>query len=303
VSRRAAAAYVAGSQIDDALLVCRTLQERGRTGSVGYWNSRGEEPRRVAQTYLAATEALSRSGLDMCLSIKATALGFSPKLVAELLERTGSSGIRVHFDSLAPESADPTLALMADETSRHPGVGITLPSRWRRSLDDADAAVELGLCVRVVKGRWAAHAAGEMDGRAGFLAVVDRLAGRATRVAVATHDHALAHAALQRLRAAGTPCELELLLGLPSGQAADAADRLSTPVRVYVPYGDATLPYRIQDVGRDVRILGWISQDLLRGGRKGFRELPDRLDPDPLRLGLANGTPATRSSGPRHARV
>ena len=68
----------------------------------------------------------------------------------------------------------------------------------------------------------------------------------------------LAREALRRLRAAGTPCELELLFGLPAMPAARAADELSVPVRIYVPYGHATLPYRIADARRDARVLGWL---------------------------------------------
>jgi proline dehydrogenase len=301
--RRATAAYVAGPRIDDALLACRTLREGGRASTVGYWNEGSEEPSQVAHAYLAAAAAVSRSGLDTYLSIKAPALGFSPERVAELLERTGSSGVRVHFDSLAPESADRTLELLAGAASRHPGLGVTLPARWRRSLDDAAAAVELGLAVRVVKGRWSDHASPQGDLRSSFLAVVDRLAGRASPVAVATHDEELARVALQRLRAAGTPCELELLFGLPAAAAAHVADELSAPVRVYVPYGHGTLPYRIPDARRDMRIMLWFWQDVLRGRRKGWRELSHRLGPHTLRLGLADATPATRSSGSRHARV
>jgi proline dehydrogenase len=266
---RAAAAYVAGPRIDDALRACRALRERGRASTVGYWNVGSEEPGEVAQTYLAAAEAVSQNRLDTHLSIKGPALGFSSELVAELLERTGSAGVRVHFDSLAPESADRTLALIGDAASRHPGLGITLPARWSRSLDDAETAVELGLAVRVVKGRWADHDAAQVDLRSGFLALVDRLAGRARRVGVATHDESLAHLALRRLGAAGTPCELELLFGLPAAAAVGAADELAVPVRTYVPYGHATLPYRIPDARRDVRMLGWLSQDVLWGRRKG----------------------------------
>jgi proline dehydrogenase len=301
--RRAAAAYVAGRRIDDALLACRMLREYGRATTVGYWNEGGEAPDQVGQAYQAAIEALSPTGLDTRLSIKAPALGFSSELVAELLQRAGPSGVGVRFDSLAPESADRTLALIAGAASRHPGVGVTLPARWRRSLGDADAAVELGLEVRVVKGRWPDHGSPDVDALEGFLAVVDRLAGRARRVAVATHDEALARAALQRLRAAGTQAELELLFGLPAAAPARAAHELSAPVRVYVPYGHATLPYRVPDAGRDVRILAWFSQDLLRGRRKGWRELSERLGPYTWGLGLAHATPGTGSSGSRRARA
>jgi proline dehydrogenase len=305
VLRRAASAYVAGPRLDDAMLACRTLRERGRASAVGFWNQGSEEPDQVARTYRAAAEAVSQDGLDTHLSIKAPALGFSPELVAELLTRADSSGVRVHFDSLAAESADRTLALVTGAAPAHPALGITLPARWRRSLGDADLAVELGLAVRVVKGRWTDHGSSEVDTRAGFLALVDRLAGRARQVAVATHDEALARAALQRLRAAGTPCELELLFGLPTAAGAHAADAVPVPVRVYVPYGHATLPYRIPDARHDPRILGWFSQDVLRGHRKGWRELSYRLGSYRLPLGLAtDAASATLPNGsPRQARA
>jgi proline dehydrogenase len=247
--------------------------------------------------HATAAEALSRNGLDAYLSIKAPALGFSPDLVAKLLQRTRPAGVRVHFDSLSALSAERTLALIADAREHHNELGITLPGRWRRSLDDVDTVVELGLEARVVKGQWPDPDAPEQDPRAGFLAVVERLAGRVPRVAVATHDEALAREALGRLQAAGTACELELLFGLPAAQAARAGDELSVPVRMYVPYGHATLPYRVADARRDVRVVGWLSQDLLRGRRKGWRELSDRLGP---RASPRHARPGSRAE-PREA--
>ncbi|MEK6328294.1 MAG: proline dehydrogenase [Actinomycetota bacterium] len=297
--RRAASAYVAGPRIDDALLACHTLRARGRAGAVGFWNRGGDEPDHVMHTYLAAVDALSRSGLDAYLSIKAPALGYSPELIAKLLERARSAAVRVHFDSLSPESAERTLALIAGATQDGHQPGITLPARWRRSLGDADAAAELGVGVRVVKGQWPDPDPPEQDQRAGFMAVVEALAGRARWVAVATHDEALARQALGRLRAAGTPCELELLFGLPAAPAARAADELSAPVRVYLPYGNATVPYCLAEARKDARILGWLLQDLLRGRRKGRKELSDRLGPNRLPLGLANAESLGPPSGSR----
>jgi hypothetical protein len=57
------------------------------------------------------------------------------------------------------------------------------------------------------------------------------------------------------------------------------------------------------DARRDIRILGWLFQDLLRGRRKGWKEPYDRLGPDALRLGLADETSAAPPSGSRHARA
>jgi proline dehydrogenase len=297
--RRAASAYVAGPRLDHALIASRALRGRGLASTVGFWNRATDEPSEVMRAYLAAVEALSQDGLPAHLSIKAPALGFSPELLAKLLEQARSTGVRVHFDSLSLESAERTVPLIADTASAQDPLGITLPARWRRSHADLEAAIELGLGVRVVKGRWPDLEGSDQDLRAGFLTMVERLAGRARQVAVATHDEPLARQALGLLRAAGTPCELELLFGLPIGPPARAADELSVPLRIYVPYGHATLPYRIPDARRDVRILGWLSQDLLQGRRKGWRSVWDRRRWGVLPLGLADETARAPSSGSR----
>jgi proline dehydrogenase len=297
--RRAVAAYLAGPRIHDALPACLALEARGRASTVGFWNRGADEPRQVAREYEAAVDTLAQRGLDSYLSIKAPALGLSSELVAELLERSRSAGVRVHFDSLSPETAERTIALIVAAAQQHKELGITLPAAWRRSPTDAGAAVELGLGVRVVKGQWLDPTAPGQDLRAAFLVLVEQLAGRARRVAVATHDETLAREALRRLRAARTPCELELLFGLPAAAAARAADELSVPVRVYVPYGHASLPYRISDALRDPRVTSWLLQDLLRGRRKGWRELPGRPAAGALRLGFEADASRAAPSGSR----
>ena len=168
----------------------------------------------------------------------------------------------VRFDSLAPEAADATFALLATVRPGHDDLGVTIPGRWLRSASDADRAVALNVAVRVVKGQWRDPAAPSIDPGTGFLEVVDRIAGRAARVGVATHDAPLARTALGRLRAAGTPCELELLLGLPFGPALREALDSGVTVRVYVPYGRASLPYSVSRSASKPRALYRVIRDL-----------------------------------------
>ncbi|HEV8713327.1 MAG TPA: proline dehydrogenase, partial [Candidatus Binatia bacterium] len=214
--KRAAQAYVAGPELADALQVCSSLSRQGIASTLGYWNREGERPRQVAEVYLTALATLSGKGPDCYLSIKAWSLGFAGDLLAEVLEHGRQDGVRIHFDSRGPETADQTFSLISALLPRSPQLSCTIPGRWRRSLRDADLAVELGLSVRVVKGEWGdLDEPDDLDLRAGFLALVDRLAGRACHVAVATHDPSLACEALRRLQAARTPCTLELLFGFP----------------------------------------------------------------------------------------
>jgi len=267
IAERAARAYVAGSELADALRVCDALALQGFAASICPWDGPGDPPRQVAESYVTALRGLAGTTLDCYLSIKAPSLGFSRDLLTELLEAARPNGLGIHFDSLAPEAADQSWALIGDAVARHTPVGCTLPARWRRSLSDVERAVELGLRVRIVKGQWADPEAPDVEARRGFLALVERLAGRARRVAVATHDPALARQALASLRRAGTACELELLFGLPVRASLQVARAAGVPVRFYVPYGHAWLPYSLSQARQNPRILWWTMRDWLLGWR------------------------------------
>jgi proline dehydrogenase len=160
---------------------------------------------------------------------------------------------------MSHDAAEPTLDLVRRFADAGPG--ITLPGRWRRSLDDADVAVELQLPVRVVKGQWADPGDPRRDARAGFLDVVDRLAGRARHVAVATHDERLAREAVRRLQAAGTACEVERLFGLPLARFGSA------PTRVYVAFGTPSLPFSLAQARRNPRLALAFARSLVAGRR------------------------------------
>jgi len=264
-AERAARPYIAGPELADGVQVCRSLVRLGVATTICFWNGEGDSPRQTADAYLAALDALAREKLNCSLSVKAPPLGFARDLLAEILGRARQGGFIVHFDSLGPEVADQTLSLIADALESYPKLGCTLPGRWRRSLQDADRAVELRLNVRVVKGQWVDPDEPNIDPAAGFLAVIDRLAGRASHVAVATHDPPLAGEALRRLLAAGTSCEVELLFGLPLRRGIRVAREAGVPVRVYVPYGHAWLPYLLSQARQHPRVVWWLCRDLLLG--------------------------------------
>lgn len=263
LATRAARCYVAGPGPADAIQACRDLARHGFSSTAGYWNRDDESPRQLADAHLAVLDVIAQEGLNASVSVKAPPLGFARDLLREVSERARRGGLGVHFDSMAPETADEVFALIAEERTHHPRLGCTLPGRWRRSVHDADLAVELKVNVRVVKGQWGDPLAPDLDMRTGFLAVIDRLAGRAAHVGVATHDAALAREALRRLRRAKTSCELELLFGLPTRPALREAAAAGVPVRFYVGYGHAALPYRLSEATQNPRVLWWIVRDLV----------------------------------------
>lgn len=266
----ASLAYIAGPELEDAIGACRRFASEGLSSTVGYWDS-GEDadPREVAEAYLRALSAVHAEGLDAYLSIKAPPLQMSSTWVERIVARAREHDTGVHFDSLFPQAADRTLELVGESLRRHARVGCTVPGRWRRSPGDARAAAALGVMrVRIVKGQWEDPGDPKRDLRAGFLDVIDALAGQPVRVAVATHDPPLARQALRRLRDAGTPCELELLFGLPVNGVRAVARELAVPVRMYVPYGKAYMPYALSQLRRNPKVVWWYLRDTLAGGRR-----------------------------------
>jgi proline dehydrogenase len=259
--RRAAQAYVAGEQLADAIGTLEQLKSRSVAATIGYWDGSPDSPRGVADTYLRALTALTDR--DGYLSIKLPALKFSTELSCEVARAAAAAGVRIHCDAHDIDLVDQTKSLSEEMLRTGAVVGCTLPGRWRRSVDDAGWAIEHQLPVRVVKGQWTDPVDPARDPGAGYLEVIDRLAGRAATVSVASHDIPLALEAIRRLDAAGTPCTWELLYGLPMRKALRLAAERDIPVRVYVPYGAAYLPYALGKLRQNPRVAWWLLRDLI----------------------------------------
>lgn len=261
--KRAARRYVAGPSAADALAVARGVSERGAKTTLGYLNSDHDPPRLVAD---ACLEAIAGAPPESRVAIKLPGLGSDPGLLDGVLAAASDRGLAVHFDSLRPSDVDPILALLASRSGYRSGgepLGCTLPGRWVRSDSDAEVALELGLRVRLVKGQFPAPHDASRDPSGGVRALVERLAGRVSQVAIASHDPSLVAWTAERLRATATPCELELLYGIPTRRVLDVATHSGLPVRVYVPFGTAYLPYGLRGPDR-ARMAARLSRDVLR---------------------------------------
>jgi proline dehydrogenase len=266
VAKHVGRAYIAGPELGDAMSTCRRLFGLGLGATICFWNIENDSPERIANAYTSALSQLAAENLDCYLSIKLPSLNYEWALLNEVLEQARQGNTLVHFDSLGHETADRTFSMIAQAARSYAHLGCTLPGRWVRSIDDARIAADIGLHVRVVKGQWPDPRHREINTREGFLNVIDRLAGRARYVAVATHDAELARKSLERLRQAETPCSLELLYGLPMKPALRVASELNVPVRMYVPFGHGWLPYSLTQARSNPRIFWWLFQDLLTAG-------------------------------------
>jgi proline dehydrogenase len=190
------------------------------------------------------------------LSLKPPAYNFKLEHVNNIAAVALKNGHGIHFDSHDHSLAEPTLQLLKRLVAHigaekdTPGIwhcGLTLPSRWKRSLSDARWAIKNRIRVRLVKGEFKArHSNDEMDPKIGFLALIDSLAGSVPEIAIATHDYRLAKEAIIQAGKIGAKVQLELLFGMPSTRMIALSKEMHVPLRFYVPYGDTLLLYGIQ---------------------------------------------------------
>jgi proline dehydrogenase len=266
VIAKASQSYISGEKLEDALLTSNQLLGKGYQITLAYWNRDEDIPGDVMTLYHAALDELAKMPEKNYISIKAPAFNFDRDLYGALLTRVRDLGISLHFDSLGHEAADAMFSLIQENSSgRYTDIGCSLPGRWQRSLDDAERIASLGMVGRVVKGQWEDPLHPEIDPRAGFLNVVNQLAGKAKTVRIATHDPELAKKSIEILRNAGTDSELELLYGLPVSNVLKAVKPLHVPTRIYIPYGYAWIPYALNNVRNNPKVLWWLFKDSLSG--------------------------------------
>jgi proline dehydrogenase len=255
-----------------AIRHCRTLNRSGLAATVGYFQSADAGPEEIVEANAAVAKLLADRPGDVYLSVKAPPLAFDAAHLRRIADAAKAAGLALMFDAHAARDAERTLETVSLFLPDFPQTGFALPARWRRSLADAARFRDTSARIRVVKGEWADPQWPEADVLGNYLALIARLAGRESPVAVATHDPGLAERALSLLLQAGTPCELEQLRGLPSRRTTAIARRLGVPVRVYVPFGPGWWPYALDKALARPYLLSWMIKDQL--GRPGKTPLP-----------------------------
>ena len=81
VVKRATRKYIAGDTLDDAKRVTGQLAGRRLSSTIGFWDAESQNPRAVADQYLAGLDSLAGDERDTYLSIKLPALCFSSALL------------------------------------------------------------------------------------------------------------------------------------------------------------------------------------------------------------------------------
>jgi len=245
------------SNYSECASICCKFQQSGILTTTGKFSQAGEDPAGIVNEYQRISDILSKdnSDNDFYLSLKPPALLFDLEFAASIASTAFNNNQAVHFDSHEHIDAEPTIQLLAQlmerfglekDTRKEWRYGLSLPSRWKRSLRDARWAIDNHVMPRLIKGEFKAkQISEEMDPHRGFLTLVDLFAGEVSQITIATHDYDLAKEAIFRTKKMGTQVQMELLFGMPCANMISLSRQEGIPLRFYVPYGDTLLVYGI----------------------------------------------------------
>ncbi|HET7806937.1 MAG TPA: proline dehydrogenase family protein, partial [Gaiellaceae bacterium] len=277
VVRRISGRYIAGEELDDALIVVRRLNDSGRLATIdvlGEEITSPEEARTIAVAYRESLDAFERGKLDSNVSVKPTALGLKLgyDLCKENLEgvvaHAGKLGNFVRIDMEDASTTDDTLRLYRElRGAGHDNVGVVLQARLKRTLQDIRDLADLRPNVRLCKGIYLEPpeiAYRDFDSvRASFVQALEELLEAGCYVGIATHDEWLVEQGQRLTSARGLgreDYEFQMLLGVRSSLG-DELVRGGHRLRIYTPYGRHWYAYSVRRLQENPKLAGYIAAD------------------------------------------
>jgi proline dehydrogenase len=258
VSRRVAQRFVAGDNLDDAIIAARNVNRANQAASLDLLgeNVSDEAGARAAEAgYAAIFDRIAQEKLNANVSLKLTQLGLdlSESLAQELLEKiaqhAGEQGNFVRVDMEGSAYTQRTVDLVKRVRAKYEGVGTVMQSYLYRTEDDIRDLLSVGCRMRLCKGAYkeppevAFPQKSDVD--ANYVKLMKILLASDVYHGIATHDPAMIDATKQFVREQGIAhdkFEFQMLYGIRTDLQQQLV-REGYRLRVYIPFGTDWFPY------------------------------------------------------------
>lgn len=254
--------FIAGTTLSQALAVAAKLKSEGFATTVDHLGENvtsAADASRATEQYLVILKALKERGLDRNVSVKLSQLGvlIDRELCAKNLERIVAAAEEINgFVRVDMEGSNLTSAIIDQvkraKKNRVTPVGVALQAMLKRTPEDEIGLLEKNTGIRLCKGAYKepaeiAHQGAE-NVRREYGALAKRLLTSGIYHGIATHDVDMIEETLQFAKAQNISAdrfEFQMLLGIRRR----FAQRLIAEgwrVRIYIPFGNAWLPYMLR---------------------------------------------------------
>ncbi|MGA9800273.1 MAG: proline dehydrogenase family protein [Terriglobales bacterium] len=284
VGRRLSSRFVAGTEVEDALRVTQTVNQKGLSVSVdnlGENVTNAEEARASARLYQQMLDEIASRQLNANVSLKLTHMGLdvdeqlARDLVTGLVTKAAAMNPRnfVRVDMEGSPYTQRTLDFV-HELHRIPGhagaVGAVIQSYMRRAEKDIEGLLAERIRIRLCKGAYkepdeiAFQKKSEVD--ANYVRLMKILMKSGVYHGLATHDEQIINQAKVFATRENIPreaFEFQMLYGIRR----DLQRRLVREgwrMRVYIPFGTEWYPYFMRRLAERPANVFFIARNLLR---------------------------------------
>lgn len=278
-ARRISTRFVAGETLEEALAVCRSLNQEGITVTLDHL---GESVTSLAEAaeardvYLRVMAAIEEKGIQGNVSLKLTQFGLDLSQdqcqanVEQLVALAADHDNFVRVDMESSEYTDRTLELVRDLYAKHKAVGVVIQAYLYRSRKDTEDLCNRGIRVRLCKGAYLEPATvafpKKPDVDKNYIELMKLLLDRGTYPAIATHDENMIEATkayVAETKISRDAFEFQMLYGIRRDlQRKLVADGYR--LRLYVPFGKAWYPYYMRRLAERPANVLFILRNMLR---------------------------------------
>jgi proline dehydrogenase len=282
--------FVAGETLDEALHAIAPISHAGQPlilNHLGENVATPDEARNASESYIHILQSLRDAGIRGNIAVKLTQLGLDidPQLclsfTREIAAAAAAMQNSIEIDMEGSAYTDPTLRIVEQVQKEHGNAGVAIQAYLLRSRGDLETLLPLKMKVRLVKGAYREPASiafqRKNDVDANYRKLLDRMFdelllpnGHAPRLAIATHDPALIDygcAKIRDLHLRPDQYEFQMLLGIRRDLQQKLLS-LGHPLRIYVPFGEAWVPYFMRRLSERPANLWFVLRSLLAEAQK-----------------------------------
>ncbi len=271
--------FVAGTTLEEALAVCRKINQDGLTITLDYLGenvSSLEEAAKSREVYLRALQAIAEQKIDGNVSLKLTQFGMDlseaacRENVRQLVCLAAEIRNFVRIDMEASEYTEATLAMVRDLHALTHSCGAVIQAYLFRSEADIAALCARRIRVRLCKGAYLEPSAVAIQDKAAvdanFVKLAEQLLTTGYYPAIATHDEKMIDAVKRFVaehKIARDAFEFQMLYGIRRDLQKTLIQE-GYRVRLYVPFGEAWYPYFMRRLAERPANALFIARNLFR---------------------------------------
>lgn len=272
--------FIAGENIDDAIVAIRELNKVGITASFDHLGestvSKAEAESDVRE-YLYVLERIEATSVDSNVSVKLTQLGldideaYCLENTRRIVQAARGRNNFVRIDMEDSPKTDATLRIFRALYREYGNVGIVLQAYLYRTEKDLEDVLSMGARVRLCKGAYQepeSEAFPEKENvDANFVSLMKRLLTSGIYHGIATHDEKMISATRDFVAREGISMdafEFQMLYGVRRDLQLKLA-RDGYRVRTYVPYGEYWYPYFMRRLAERPANVWFVLKNLMKG--------------------------------------